>query len=78
LIEQIVNYETLFFSIVITIIYAFSLVMNRSLHAALIKICCRRGDPLFHSCYDGIIARKMSMQSSIHHPEQIEDIRCQI
>lgn len=32
--------------------------MNKSLHAMLKKICTCRGDPSFHNCYDGIIARK--------------------
>ena len=33
--------------------------MNKSLHTTLIKICISGGDPVFHSCYDGVIARKM-------------------
>jgi len=44
LIEQILSYKTLFFNIVITTSYAFSLVMNKSLHATLVKICTSRGD----------------------------------
>jgi len=37
LMEQILSYETLFFIIIIAISCAFSLVMNKSLHAALVK-----------------------------------------
>ena len=32
--------------------------MHKSLHVALTKIGTGRGDPLFHSCYDSVIARK--------------------
>ena len=39
--------------------------MNKSLHAMLIQICTNGGDPLFNSCYDGIIARKMLPMSFI-------------
>jgi len=39
LFEQILSYKTLFFNIVTTTGYAFSPAMNKSLHAALIKIC---------------------------------------
>ena len=47
--------------------------MNKSLCALLIKICTSRDDPLFHSCYDGIVARKMlPMQSVFHWPGQME------
>ena len=49
LIEQILYYKTLFFSIVATVSYAFSPVMNKSLHAALITICTSKGDPLLLS-----------------------------
>jgi len=59
LIEQILSYKTLFFSPVITISNAFLPAMNQSLHNMLVEVCTSRGDPLFHSCYDGIIARKM-------------------
>jgi len=38
--------QTPFFSIVTTISYAFSPVMNKDLHAMLIKICTTGGDPL--------------------------------
>ena len=44
--EQILSYKALFFNIVTTISYAFSPVMKRSLHSALLKICTRGGDPL--------------------------------
>jgi hypothetical protein len=37
--------------------------MNKSLQAALVKICTSRGGPLFHSSYDGVVVRKMSTQS---------------
>ena len=39
--------------------------MNKSLCATLIKICTSRGGPLFHSCYDSTIARKMLLTQSI-------------
>jgi len=41
------GHETLFFNIVTTIGYALSPAMNKSLHAALIKICTSGGAPLF-------------------------------
>jgi len=79
LIEQILSYKTLFFDIFITIGYALLPAMNKSLHAALVKICNSRGGPLFHSSYDGVIARKMlPMQSIFHRPEQMEVRRHQI
>ena len=44
-----------------------------------IKSCTSRDDPLFHSCYDGVIARKMSLTQSIfHQPERKEFRRHQI
>ena len=43
--EQILSYETLFFIIIIAISCAFSLVMNKSLHAALVKIYTSRSEP---------------------------------
>jgi len=46
LIKQIFSYKILFFNIVTNISYAFSPAMNKSLHAALIKICTSGGDPL--------------------------------
>ena len=59
MIKWILSYKTLFFSIVTTISYAFSLVINKSWNAVLVKICTSESDPLFHSCYDSIIARKI-------------------
>ena len=44
--EQILSYKTLFFNIATTISYALSPVMKKSLHATLITICTRGGDPL--------------------------------
>ena len=53
--------------------------MNKSLHAALVKICTSGGGPLFHSWYDGVFARKiLPTQSIFHRPEQMEARRCQI
>jgi len=47
--------------------------MNKSLHAVLVKICTSGGGPLFHSSYDGVVARKMlPTQSIFHRPEQME------
>jgi hypothetical protein len=45
--------------IVTTTGYAFSSVMNKILLAALVEISTSGGNPLSHSCYDGIIVRKM-------------------
>jgi hypothetical protein len=79
LIEQILSYKTLFFDLVTTIGYALSPAMNKSLHAALVKICTSGGGVLFHSSYDGVVARKMlSTQSIFHLPEQMEVRRGQI
>jgi len=47
LIQQVLSYKSLFFSIVTTISSAFPPAMNKSPHAALVKICTSRGDPLF-------------------------------
>jgi len=53
--------------------------MNRSLPAALIKICTSGGGPLFHSWYDGVIARQMlPTQSIFHRFGQIIARSCQI
>jgi len=49
LIEHILHYKILCFNIVITFSSAFSSVMNKSLHAELMNICTRRGDPLLLS-----------------------------
>ena len=46
LIEQILSYKTLFFSMITTVSYAFLPAMNKSLHAALIRICTHGGDSL--------------------------------
>jgi len=79
LIEQILSYRALFFDIVTTIGYAHSPAMNKSLHAALVKICTGGRGPLFHSSYDGVVARKMlPTQSIFHRPEQMEVRRRQI
>ena len=45
-IKHILSYETLFFGMVTTISSAFLPAMNKSLHAALVKIWTSRGDPL--------------------------------
>jgi len=59
--------EALCFNTVTTIGFAFVPAMSESLHTMLVKICTRGRNPLFHSCYDRAIARKMlSMQSSFH------------
>lgn len=53
--------------------------MNKSLHAALVKICTSGADPLYHSWYDGVIAKKMfPMQFIFHWLEQMEVRRHQI
>jgi len=45
----------------------------------LIKVCINGGDPLFYSCCDGAVARKMLPKQSIfHQPKQMEIRRCQI
>ena len=77
--EQILSYKTPFFDIVTTIGYALSPAMNKSLHAALVKICTRGGGPLFHSSYDGVVAKKMlPTQSIFHRPKQMGVRRRQI
>jgi len=79
LIEQILSYKTLFFDIVTAIGYALLPSMNKSLHAVLIKICTSGGGPLFHSSYDGVVARKMlPTQSIFHRPKKMEVRRHQI
>jgi hypothetical protein len=47
--EHILIYNTLIFYVVTTIGYALSPAMNKSLHAALVKICTNVAGPLFHS-----------------------------
>ena len=49
LIEQILSYKALFFNTATTTSSAFSPVMNKSLHAILIKICTSWGDTLLLS-----------------------------
>ena len=71
MIEQILSYKTLFFNIVTAIRNAFSPATNKSLHAALIRICTWGDDPLCHSCYDGVIAE---MQ---HTPPHCATVLCQ-
>jgi len=73
--EQILSYKTLFFNIVTTINYAFLPAMNKSLHAALVNICTSGADPLYHSFYDGIIARKMLPIDSIFHWSEQMDVK---
>ena len=46
LIEQTLTYKTLFLHTGTNISYAFSPVMNKSLHTALVTICTSRGDLL--------------------------------
>ena len=46
MIEQILSYKILFFSILTNISYAFLPVMNKSLHVVLIKICTSKCAPL--------------------------------
>ena len=47
--EQILSYKIFFSNIVTTINFVFLPVMNKSLHATLVKICTSRGDPLLLS-----------------------------
>ena len=69
--EKFLSYRTSFFSIATTICNAFLPAMNKSLHTVLLKICNSWGNPLFHSCYDGAVARKMlPTQSIFHQPRQ--------
>ena len=79
LIEQILSYKTLFFNIVTTNSYAFSPAKKKSLHATLVVICTSGGDPLFHNCYDSVVAKKILPMQSIFHWFKKKDIRsCQI
>ena len=75
LIEQILHYKTLFFNTVTTISYAFLPAMNKSLHAMLTKICTSEDDPLFHSCYDGIVPRKMLQMQFIFLMSKETEVR---
>ena len=53
--------------------------MNKSLNAELVNVCTSRGDPLFHSCCDGIISGKiLSTHFIFHKPKQMEVRRCEI
>ena len=54
--------------------------INKSLHVALIIIRTSGGDPLFHRCYDGIIARKMLLTQSIFHElrQKSEGAECRL
>ena len=71
--EQILSYKTLFFHVVTIVSYALLPTVNKSLHAALIKICISQGNPLFHSFCDAISARKIFPTLSIFHcPTQVE------
>jgi len=63
------------FHIGTTISYTFLLVMNKSLHAMLVKICTSRGDPRFHNLYDGIVARKMLPTPSIFQDLEQTEVR---
>ena len=61
-------------NIVITVSYAFSPVMNSSLHASLVTIYPRRVEPLFHRCCDNVIARKMLSTRSNSHCAHIHSL----
>ena len=49
--DEIFSYKTLFFNLAITISYAFSSAMSKSLHAVLIKICTIFTRCLLHHCW---------------------------
>jgi hypothetical protein len=49
--EQILSYKTLFFDTVTTIGYALLPAMNKSLHAALVKICTSGDGVQGCNCY---------------------------
>jgi len=75
---KILSYKKLFFNTVIAISCAFSSAMNKSLHAALIIICTRGDDPLFHSCCDSATAKKiLPMQPICCWPKKMEVRRSQ-
>ena len=71
-VERIHSYKTLFCNVLTTISYAFSPATNKSLHAVHIKICTSGGDLLFHSCYDGVIPRKMLFRFIFLWSKQME------
>jgi len=60
--------KTLFYNIVSTISYAFSLVVNKILHDTCLKFRTSEDDPLFQSCYDKVI---VEMQHLSTHCDQI-------
>ena len=72
--QQILSYKALLLNIITTISCAFSPVMNKSLHILSVNICTSGGDPLFHTCYDGIGAKKTLPTQS----KQKEVSKCQI
>jgi hypothetical protein len=49
------SYLQLFFHIITTIRDALLPAMNKSLYAALVKVCTSRGKPLSYSCNDSIV-----------------------
>jgi len=55
MLQQVPSYTKLHFNT------AISLVISRSLHATLIKICTSRHDPWFHRYYDSIV-------NAVHYP----------
>jgi len=54
LIEQIISYKTLFLNIVTIISYAFLPALNKSLHAALVKIYTSEGDHCFTAAMENV------------------------
>ena len=74
LIEQILSYKTLFFNIVTTNSYAFSPAKKKSLHATLVVICTSGGDPLFHNCYDSVVAKKILPMQSIGSKRRTSEV----
>jgi hypothetical protein len=56
--EQDFSYLQLFFHIITTIRYALLPAMNKSLYAALVKVCTSRGKPLSYSCNDSTVVGK--------------------
>ena len=65
LIEQIPNNETLFFDIATVIGYALSPAMNKSLHAAFVKICTI----LFVQCFTARKTASLLGKSPTSAPE---------
>ena len=62
-------YKVHFSNIVLTINYAFLPVVDKNLHATLIKIYTSGGDPLFHSCYGDTTWKMLLKQLIFHWPE---------